>query len=231
MPALPVIAPEASLSERAGWQLVEQAEAMLDMPEEVNGAEDFYRRVGAVEDAMRWARLSTTVCVAMGRVRLRAERRWGELLGRAERDAPPPGGVSDANAMSGAERVARREARKVAEVPADAFEAYVTAAREDPPTRAGVLRAVPKPEDPEEPERGLESKKPDREAVKARELFVNPLGHARSAAAMAADGFSAAVATKPSQRELRAWLTEAEETRRLVSSVCNRLKRRLHDAT
>jgi hypothetical protein len=226
MAALPVIAPGASLSEQAGWELIQQAEALLDAPTDADSAEDFYRRVAAVEDAMHWARLSTAVCVAMGRVRLRAERRWGELLGPAA-IGRPAGNVSATDVSDSAEREARRQARKVAEVPAEAFDAYVTAEREDPPTRAGVLRIASKLEAPEAPEEPEEPEEPDRSTIKVRELFVNPLGHALSAASMALDGFPAAMATKPPQSELRAWLTEAEETRRHISSICNRLNRRL----
>jgi hypothetical protein len=233
---LPDITRETHLSERAGWELVQQAEALLTAPSEANGAEDFYRRVAAVEDAMRWARLSTTVCVAMGRVRLRAERRWGELLGPPERDTPPPGGVSDANAMGGAERVARREARRVAEVPAGAFEAYVTAEREDPPTRAGVLRAAPRPEPPEPPaEEGNQDQAqdaPSREAQRDRAGLANPISNALTAAQSAETGAYMALRTNPPDAELVAWLEELKQAQRALSRVRAKITtaRRQHHA-
>jgi hypothetical protein len=137
-----------ALDERIGWQLVQQAEAMLEQPETAPEAEHFMRQVHAVEDAMRWARLSAAVCVAMGRVRLRAEVRWGELLGD-----PKPGrrAPADSEDLTKAERVRRAHARRLARqvlADPDAFERYVNADRDEPPTRVGALRATKPPEEP-----------------------------------------------------------------------------------
>lgn len=92
---------------------------------------------------------------ALLRLRLDAWRRWGEMLGEAERDKPPPGGVTDGHAMDEAERKRRHRARKLAfDVPDDAYFKYRACEDVDKLTLAGALRLVPAPEhdDPPPPE-------------------------------------------------------------------------------
>lgn len=139
----PIEAPEGMvLDERSGWELVRRAERMLDAPTNAKSAETLWRQIRAVEEAMRFAQISTAVTVAMGRVRLRAEARWGELLGPAE-----PGGHDDrlSDRRSDSVYKGRERARKVAEVceqAPDVFEEYLATDHDDPPTRAGLFRAV-----------------------------------------------------------------------------------------
>jgi hypothetical protein len=73
---------------------------------------------------------------------LRAERKVGELLGPAQpgnKTGRARTNVSATN-VSDADRVARNQARKVAAVPAEKFEEYVSTASN--PTRAGLLRSA-----------------------------------------------------------------------------------------
>lgn len=90
---------------------------------------------------MKAAQLSSAAVVAMGRVRLRAWARWGELLG-----APRPGkrrGGGPRTPMD--QRAAEYRARRLAQAKAldpDAFERYLTGDHDEPPTQAGVLRAI-----------------------------------------------------------------------------------------
>ena len=82
----------------------------------------------------------------MTRVRLRAKRRWGELL--PEPEPGNPGGRSDdgtyvtnGHVGSDADRKSAERARKSAEVPAEAFEAALENSEpEKPPSEASLLR-------------------------------------------------------------------------------------------
>lgn len=63
---------------------------------------------------------------AMTRVRLRAKRRWGELLGPAtsKTEAGAKGGSSDQpSPLADSEKKQAERARKLAQVPEEAFEA------------------------------------------------------------------------------------------------------------
>lgn len=76
---------------------------------------------------------------ALLRLRLDAWRKWGEMLGEAERDKPPPGGVTDGHAMDDAERKRRERARKLAfDVPDDEYHRYRAQENADKLTLAGV---------------------------------------------------------------------------------------------
>ena len=130
-----------ALSESVGWQLVQQAQQLLDQPVNADEAQQFFTQVRAVEEAMKAAQLSSAAVVAMGRVRLRAWARWGELLG-----APRPGrrrGDGPRTPMD--QRAAEYRARRLAQAKAldpDAFERYLSEDHNEPPTQAGVLRAI-----------------------------------------------------------------------------------------
>lgn len=122
-------------------ELLDQVEHALALAEVPEDAERIWRYVGAVEHAARLARQTSDVQLRVGRLRLRAERRWGELLGPAEH-----GGfreqVSGAH-LTDRDRTARRVARQVAAVPGDVFEDFLKRVT-DPEAlrRAALLRRV-----------------------------------------------------------------------------------------
>jgi hypothetical protein len=81
----------------------------------------------------------------LAEAKLRAERRFGELIGPADGPGRPRGNVTGSH-ISGAERAARKWARKVAyDVPEAGFEAYLTACRSrgTKPARATLLKMYP----------------------------------------------------------------------------------------
>ena len=99
-------------------------------------AERLLAQVKAVHEAVRLARLGAEYEKRWSSVRLRAERRHGELLG-------PPMSQQEAGAISAgnssnAERVAAHKARQVAAVPDEVFETFIETA--DALSRAGLIR-------------------------------------------------------------------------------------------
>lgn len=71
---------------------------------------------------------------------MKAERKWGELLGKAEHGGDRKSDqVTDSNLIAPpAERKAAHEARKLSHVDEPVFEEYVN--QTDAPTKAGLLR-------------------------------------------------------------------------------------------
>lgn len=116
-------APTRELTDRQALDLVDLAEAALARVSTPQEAEDVWRKVATLDEAVRRFRLSTAVAVAMSRTKLRAERRWGELLGPA-RTGRPEGNVSPGH-VSNDERQERKKARQLARVPEPVFNAYV----------------------------------------------------------------------------------------------------------
>jgi hypothetical protein len=101
-----------------------------------------------MQEATRQVRESKNDTNGWRAAELRAERKWGELLGPAEQ-GPPKGSrnaaknnVSGEHVISQAERNDRKWARKVAAVPLEVFEAYMTEMKGKAPSRAGLLRIV-----------------------------------------------------------------------------------------
>jgi hypothetical protein len=64
----------------AEWPTRQQLLALAEVST-AEDADDLWRKVRAVEEAARLARVADATVAAMTRVRLRAKRRWGELLG------------------------------------------------------------------------------------------------------------------------------------------------------
>jgi hypothetical protein len=97
-----------------------------------------------MQEATRQVRESKNDTNGWRAVELRAEHKWGVLLGPAEEQGHTGRGhsvVTD-DAISQAERDARYKARKVAAVPLEVFEAYMTEMKGKAPSRAGLLRIV-----------------------------------------------------------------------------------------
>lgn len=116
-------------------------------------AEALLARVKVAAEAARVMHLGKELAREWRGIEIKAERKWGELLGEANRSANAakgPDGVSAANTTtpSGSERVAQHEARKLAAIPEPVFEQYVGAT--ETPTKAGLLRAA-EAETPKEP--------------------------------------------------------------------------------
>lgn len=106
-------------------------------PEE---AEHLLARVKVAAEAARVMHLGKALSREWRGVEIKAERRWGELLGEAEPGRPSGGIVTDSNDLprAPAERKAAHEARKLAAVPAELVEEYVE--KTEAPTKAGLLR-------------------------------------------------------------------------------------------
>jgi site-specific DNA-methyltransferase (adenine-specific) len=103
-----------------------------------NEAERLLAKVRAVQVAQRLARLGAEYEKRWGVLRLRAERKYGELLGPAS-IGNPHGNVTGSNVKPD-ERIAAFRARQVAKVSDEVFDEFIE--NEDEPTRAGLLRRV-----------------------------------------------------------------------------------------
>jgi len=114
----------------------ERALAEVNAPED---AEELWRRIQAVEEAARLAKLADVTVASFARVRLRAKRRWGELLGPAR-----PGGEGqprESDRASDSDYQSKSRARKLAAIPEETFIAALDADDADKaPSEASVLR-------------------------------------------------------------------------------------------
>lgn len=142
----------------AALEQLSAADAALAAAARSDEAADLFAKIKVLEDAYRAFGHASEVCRAASRTRLRAERRYGELLGETAtpEEAAQQGGSG--NALLPQEKMERQRARKVAAVPEDTFLAYLAHEDADRLTRAGLLRAarptpseasIAKPETPE----------------------------------------------------------------------------------
>lgn len=135
-PAL--IREQQELAEADQWEAdaLDAIEAVQD-PDE---AESLLRKVTTVAQAMRLNKISGDREWRWRVLRLRAERRYGELLGPAEEQprTAPGKRVTPSHVLEDAERKVRHRARQVAAVPAERFEEYVGNSEE--PSHRGLLR-------------------------------------------------------------------------------------------
>src|SRR5215831_7727708 len=116
------------------WEV--EALDVLEAVQDPAEAEVLLGKVTLAAEAMRIGKLGAEYERRWKVLRLKAERRYGELLGPAE-----PGGNNarvTGSHTAPEERAAKARARKVADVPPYVFDAYVT---DDPqPSREGLLR-------------------------------------------------------------------------------------------
>ena len=126
------------LTDRAALALIDEAERALAAVDNPEDADDLWRRVKAVEEAARLARVSEATLVTFRRVQLRAKRRYGELLGPAENRGPATVTASDGSTSR--ERESRSRARKLAAVPEPVFNAHLEQSDPDKLSEAGVIR-------------------------------------------------------------------------------------------
>ena len=140
--AAPIAIPEGATPALVDRMAQAAADAIEDV-DNAEAAEALLDQVTVAEHAIRLAKISAEHEARWAGLRLRAERRYGELLGPATTGGQRKGHVSGAN-VEGTERLAQHQARKVAAVPAADFEAYV--AGNPRPTRSGLLRSTaPRP--------------------------------------------------------------------------------------
>lgn len=116
------------------------ASAVPSTPEE---AEQLLREATTPEQARRIYLLCDEQEEDWRAVKLKADRRWGELLGPAEVQKVKPGPgrgkrVRSSHTFSDSTRDARRRARLVAAVPQEQFDEYLRTTAK--PTREGLLR-------------------------------------------------------------------------------------------
>jgi hypothetical protein len=124
-----------------------EAEALtiIEQITDPDEADALLRRVTLLEQAIRLAKLGADRERRWGAVKLRAERKYGELLGPAKRGAPAGNDRATKNRLTDCESNSestwqdRLKARRVAAVPDDAFEDYVT--NTPRPSRNGLLSA------------------------------------------------------------------------------------------
>lgn len=128
-----------------------QAVEAIDRVSTPDEAEQLLQQVRMAEQAVRIAEIGRVFEQRWTRVRLQAERKYGELLGPPEPTAGPGRGktVTVGHGL-GEARKERQRARQVAAVPEPVFNAYITEAEQ--PSRAGLLRAAKEPEVQPEPE-------------------------------------------------------------------------------
>lgn len=110
--------------------LLDASEQALALVTNADEAEVEYRKAKAIDQVARLAKVNASTRLRAGCAQLRWERRWGELLGKAEPTPPPPGGVTDGNAMPSSERIARHRARELWEVREEIFSRYLAGVRD-----------------------------------------------------------------------------------------------------
>jgi len=129
-------------TDRSPVALVDQAERALAAVETPDDAEVLLRKVATVDDALRRLQAHTDEMLAVGKLKLRVERRLGELLGPAKAGRPSSR-VTAGHTTTPAERMVKRRARQLAAVPASIFDGYLVAATDpDELRRARLLRAA-----------------------------------------------------------------------------------------
>jgi hypothetical protein len=114
-------------AEPRAWQAIRD----VDDPDQ---AERLLQQVTVAEQAIRVMKISADREQRWAALRLRAERRWGELLGPPE----DKGGRRTVSGTNGSVRFAHNQARRVAAVPLAAFDAYLAEAEK--PSRTGLFR-------------------------------------------------------------------------------------------
>lgn len=166
------VVPARDLSPRAVEAAALEAMKAVENVETPEEADRLLRMITAYQAAVKLAQIGRVHEQRWAGVRLRAERKMGELLGPPDRSANAaagPDGVSATHSTE-AERQAQSQARKLAEIPTEVVEEYLATAEE--PTRAGLLREAaksverPAPAPPEER---------SARAIKAQEKIVSGL--------------------------------------------------------
>lgn len=129
---------ELVLTDRAALALIDDAERALAEVDNPEDADELWRRVKAVSEAARLARVSEATLVTFRRVQLRAKRRYGELLGPAENHGPAT--VTARHGSTDGDRKTTERARNLAAIPEPVFTAHLEQSDPDKLSEAGVIR-------------------------------------------------------------------------------------------
>lgn len=126
MSGLPATRTDATPALADQWEA--DALAAIDHVDSPEQAEELLQRIKLAEQAIRLSRLGAEREQRWGRVRLLGERRYGELLGPAERGGDRRSDQVSSADLKPAEKQARSEARRLAAVPEPVFSEYVETA-------------------------------------------------------------------------------------------------------
>ncbi len=130
------------LTDRAALALVDEAEKALASVTSPDDADELWRKVKAVEEAARLARVSEVAVLGLRRVQLRAKRRYGELLPDPEpSNAGRPKKSEQRVRISDADRVSASRARALAAVPQETFEETIAVDSIEKVSEAAIHRA------------------------------------------------------------------------------------------
>lgn len=159
----PALAPREGMTPELADRMEATAADMIEQVQDPDEAEKLLGAVTVAGDAMRIQKLGADRERRWKVLRLKAERRYGELLPPAEMGAPKGNRNAAANNVSGsyvdpAQRNAQKRARKVAAIPKETFEEYVATA--EAPSREGVLRATSEPKAAPRPRQKTATGKP-----------------------------------------------------------------------
>ena len=139
--AAPAVVPENALAQADQWE--GEALEAIEQVQTSEEAESLLARVATVAEAMRLSKAAGDRKHRWAGLELKAEHRWGVLLGEAEHGGDRKSDqVTAGDLKTGADRMRVNRARKVAKVPLDKLNDYIST--EPEPTRAGVLRLLPK---------------------------------------------------------------------------------------
>ena len=158
-------------------RMEQAAHDAIDNVQDPEAAQALLDQVVIAEHAVRLAKVSEEREQRWGGIRLRAERRYGELLGPATAGGHREGHVTGGH-VGDSDRKIRSQARKVAAVSDTDFEKYVKS--EPRPTRSGLLRKTAPPprerkrEKNTPPEKALERLRERVKQVRALDARVRP---------------------------------------------------------
>src|SRR5258708_6585353 len=147
------IEPRNLTSVESSEKYINVARELIDNAQTPDEAEGLLRAATLAAEANRIHKLGEELERRWSIVKLRAERRYGELLGTPSVGRPSANGnVSGTHVFTAAERTAVKDARKVASVDATDFDAYLLTTSK--PSRSGLFRTFfppkngtkPKPE-------------------------------------------------------------------------------------
>jgi hypothetical protein len=129
------------LTDRAALALRDEAELALAAVDNPEDAKELLLKVQLVEEAERLAQVADERLADFIRLRLRAKRRWGELLGVPEQARDEKGRVTGSH-MAPAERKRRQRARELAGIPEPVFAAHLEQGESDKLSEASLFRMV-----------------------------------------------------------------------------------------
>lgn len=154
--AAPSLREQTELAEADQWEA--DALEAIEKVQDPDEAERLLAKVKTFEQAMRLNKAAADRERRWRALSLRALRRYGELLGPAEKQPWTGTGqrVYHTHTLSNSERDTRRWARRIADVPAERFEEYLDGNAE--PSRTSLLRKSGPKKEPQQPSQGKRRK-------------------------------------------------------------------------